>query len=106
MSANKELAKDALGVFEEAIMGIAGTAPAFSVAVTTAAIVASIFFMVSATIPAATCVIWLLGVLLLFSSSYMPSVKQILESSILAIGFQICFYMILGGRRRAKRAKT
>ncbi len=45
----------------------------------------------------ATLVIWALGVLLLFSSSYMPSVKQILESSILAIGFQICFYMSLTG---------
>jgi len=45
----------------------------------------------------ATFVIWFLGVLLLFSSSYMPSVKQILESSILAIGFQICFYMSLAG---------
>jgi amino acid transporter len=45
----------------------------------------------------ATFVIWFLGVLLLFSSSYMPSVKSILESSILAIGFQICFYMGLAG---------
>ena len=45
----------------------------------------------------ATFVIWFLGILLLFSSSYMPSVKQILESSILAIGFQICFYMSLAG---------
>ena len=27
----------------------------------------------------------------------MPSVKKILESSILAIGFQICFYMSLTG---------
>ena len=45
----------------------------------------------------ATFVIWFLGVLLLFSSSFMPSVKQILESSILAIGFQICFYMSLAG---------
>ena len=45
----------------------------------------------------ATFVIWFLGMLLLFSSSYMPSVKQILESSILAIGFQICFYMSLAG---------
>jgi len=45
----------------------------------------------------ATFVIWFLGVLLLFSSSYMPSVKKILESSILAIGFQICFYMSLAG---------
>ena len=45
----------------------------------------------------ATLVSWFLGVLLLFSSSYMPSVKSILESSILAIGFQICFYMSLAG---------
>lgn len=45
----------------------------------------------------ATFVIWFLGVLLLFCSSYMPSVKSILESSILAIGFQICFYMGLAG---------
>ncbi|MCG2576931.1 APC family permease [Dechloromonas sp. XY25] len=45
----------------------------------------------------ATFVIWFLGVLLLFSSSYMPTVKSILESSILAIGFQICFYMSLAG---------
>ena len=45
----------------------------------------------------ATLVIWLLGVLLLFGSSYMSSVKNILESSILAIGFQICFYMSLAG---------
>jgi amino acid transporter len=45
----------------------------------------------------ATFVIWFLGVALLFCSSYMPSVKKILESSILAIGFQICFYMSLAG---------
>lgn len=45
----------------------------------------------------ATVVIWFVGVLLLFASSYMPSVKNILESSILAIGFQICFYMSLAG---------
>ena len=45
----------------------------------------------------ATFVIWFLGVLLLFSSSYMPSVEKILESSILAIGFQVCFYMSLAG---------
>ena len=45
----------------------------------------------------ATFVIWFLGVLLLFSSSFMPSVGKILESSILAIGFQICFYMSLAG---------
>ena len=45
----------------------------------------------------ATFVIWFLGVILLFSSSFMPSVKAILTSSILAIGFQICFYMSLTG---------
>lgn len=45
----------------------------------------------------ATLVIWFLGIVLLYSSSFMPSVKKILESSILAIGFQICFYMSLAG---------
>jgi len=45
----------------------------------------------------ATLVIWFLGVLLLLCSSYLPSVKKILECSILAIGFQICFYMSLAG---------
>ena len=39
MSEKKGLAGNSLGAFESAIMGIAGTAPAFSVAVTTAAIV-------------------------------------------------------------------
>ncbi|HPY42631.1 MAG TPA: APC family permease, partial [Thiolinea sp.] len=45
----------------------------------------------------ATLVIWLLGVFLLFSSSQMQSVKQILDTSVMAIGFQICFYMSLAG---------
>ncbi len=45
----------------------------------------------------ATIVIWLLGVLLLFGSSYLPSVKDILDKSVSAIGFQICFYMSLAG---------
>ena len=36
------LAKGSLGTFESAVMGIAGTALAFSVAVTTAAIVAAV----------------------------------------------------------------
>ncbi len=45
----------------------------------------------------ATVVIWLMGILLLFSSSYMPSVSTILNASILAIGIQICFYMGLAG---------
>lgn len=43
----------------------------------------------------ATMVIWGLGILLLFSSSYMPTVGSILQSSISAIGLQICFYMSL-----------
>ena len=42
MSEKKGLAGNALGAFESAIMGIAGTAPAFSVAVTTATIVAAV----------------------------------------------------------------
>ena len=42
MSEQGGLAKGALGTFESAVMGIAGTAPAFSVAVTTAAIVAAV----------------------------------------------------------------
>jgi len=41
----------------------------------------------------ATFAIWFLGLILLFSSSYMPTVSAILQSSILAIGIQICFYM-------------
>jgi amino acid transporter len=45
----------------------------------------------------ATFVIWFLGIVLLFSSSFMPSVSAILQSSILSIGFQICFYMSLAG---------
>jgi amino acid transporter len=45
----------------------------------------------------ATLSIWLLGVVLLFASSYLPSVKDILDKSISAIGFQICFYMSLAG---------
>lgn len=45
----------------------------------------------------ATLVIWFLGIVLLFSSSFMPTVNSILNSSILAIGFQICFYMSLAG---------
>ena len=42
MSEEKGLAKGAIGVVESAIMGIAGTAPAYSIAVTTAAIVAAV----------------------------------------------------------------
>ena len=45
----------------------------------------------------ATIGIWAMGLALLFLSSYLPSVSKILESSILAIGLQICFYMSLAG---------
>jgi amino acid transporter len=45
----------------------------------------------------ATLVIWGLGVVLLFASSTMQSVGDILQASILAIGIQICFYMSLAG---------
>jgi amino acid transporter len=45
----------------------------------------------------ATLVIWGFGMVLLFSSSYMPSVAAILQASIAAIGLQICFYMGLTG---------
>jgi amino acid transporter len=45
----------------------------------------------------ATLGIWVMGLGLLFMSSYLPSVSKILESSILAIGLQICFYMSLAG---------
>ena len=45
----------------------------------------------------ATLVIWGFGMVLLFSSSYMPSVASILQASIAAIGLQICFYMGLTG---------
>lgn len=45
----------------------------------------------------ATLVIWGFGMVLLFSSSFMPSVNAILQSSIQAIGLQICFYMGLTG---------
>lgn len=45
----------------------------------------------------ATLVIWFLGVVLLAVSATLPSVKEILDISISAIGFQICFYMSLAG---------
>lgn len=41
----------------------------------------------------ATFVIWLIGVLFLIGSSYLPTVKSILDNSILALGLQICFYL-------------
>jgi amino acid transporter len=45
----------------------------------------------------ATLVIWFLGMLLLLGSSYMKSVKEMLNRSQDAIDFQICFYMSLAG---------
>ena len=42
MSEEKGLAGDSLGTLESAVMGMAGTAPAFSVAVTTVVIVSSV----------------------------------------------------------------
>ena len=42
MSQEKSLAGGSLGTLESAVMGVAGSAPAFSVAVTTAVIVASV----------------------------------------------------------------
>ncbi len=45
----------------------------------------------------ANILIWAMGLVLLFASSYMPTVSSILDYSILAIGFQICFYLSLAG---------
>ncbi len=45
----------------------------------------------------ATFAIWALAVTLLFASSYMPSVKDILDKSVAATCFQICFYMSMAG---------
>ena len=41
--------------------------------------------------------IWITGLVLLFVSSYLPTVNVILQDSITAIGFQICFYLGLTG---------
>jgi amino acid transporter len=45
----------------------------------------------------ATFALWFLAVALLFASSYMPSVKDILDKSVAATCFQICFYMSMAG---------
>ena len=42
---------------------------------------------------AATLVMWALGIIFLFCSSFLPSVNAILKASISAIGLQICLYM-------------
>jgi amino acid transporter len=41
--------------------------------------------------------IWITGLALLFASSYLPTINVILENSISALGFQICFYLGLTG---------
>ena len=41
--------------------------------------------------------IWFVGIVLLFSSSYLSSVNEILETSISAMGYQICFYLSITG---------
>jgi amino acid transporter len=41
--------------------------------------------------------IWIAGLALLFVSSYLPTINVILQDSITAIGFQICFYLGLTG---------
>jgi amino acid transporter len=41
--------------------------------------------------------IWIAGLILLFVSSYLPTINVILRDSITAIGFQICFYLGLTG---------
>lgn len=41
--------------------------------------------------------IWIFGLVLLFVSSYLPTINVILADSITALGFQICFYLGLTG---------
>ena len=48
----------------------------------------------------ATSVIVFFGLLLLFLSSYYPSVNLIIKDSVNAIGFQVAFYYSLAGRQR------
>ncbi len=45
----------------------------------------------------ATLVVWGMGTALIFASSYLPSVNEILSMSISAIGIQICFYLGVTG---------
>lgn len=45
----------------------------------------------------ATVWIWALGLLLLLGFSYLPAVTDILNTSLTAIGLQICFYMGIAG---------
>ncbi|WP_353190784.1 APC family permease [Pandoraea pnomenusa] len=41
--------------------------------------------------------IWITGLVLLLMSSYLPTINVILQDSITAIGFQVCFYLGLTG---------
>lgn len=41
--------------------------------------------------------IWVAGIILLFLSSYLPTINDILQKSISALGYQICFYLGLTG---------
>jgi amino acid transporter len=45
----------------------------------------------------ATVIITVLGLALLFLSSYLPGIKAVIDDSISAIGFQIAFYYGIGG---------
>ena len=45
MAEQHELEKNALGLGESVVMGVAGTAPAFSIAATTATIIAAVTFL-------------------------------------------------------------
>jgi amino acid transporter len=45
----------------------------------------------------ATALIWALGLILLLGFSYLPAVEDILNTSLTAIGLQICFYMSIAG---------
>jgi amino acid transporter len=42
-------------------------------------------------------IIWAVGIIFLLASSYLPSVNEILQTSISAMGYQICFYLGLTG---------
>ncbi len=45
----------------------------------------------------ATILIWLFGTILIFFSSYFPTVGKVIETSVSAIGFQVAFYYSLAG---------
>jgi amino acid transporter len=41
--------------------------------------------------------VWIVGIAMLYASSYLPTVNEILQTSISAMGYQICFYLGLTG---------